>query len=849
MLLRSRAVAGDGQQQRKRKPGRLGPLPRPLALAVLAIWAGLTIWAVIGLIGAPAIWSGAREGLVPLDHRTARDHPLALVRVDSKALATTQAVLASAPPEHSERDASTVLAEAAVAIEEALGQQRIPLAPPKAEINRWLDEHALYLLPLETHEHLAERLTDASMLAEVQGLRARLSSPLFVVSGEQPRRDPLGIRELTEAEAGRLGHVAELPGSDDPTVSPSGDLLAASGDRALIALRSDQSPDELLLALRMAVQQLPVEVELIDPRVIEAATARQLAGSEQRWGHAATTTIASFAALTLLLSMIMRRLIPVLTLGLCLASVWLVSLYALVTLELLDDGVELASAALLLALLGFACDAALRLQRIGVGGWASLLITAGALLPLVLTPYPLWQRWALIWAGVSLLSAIVMRVVLPSLLELTRGDFEWRRPGFRLAPMPVLAVGICVALTAAGAWSQQQLRYRPGTRLPSAVSHAAALERELIEHFFDPTMIVEARSVAGEDQTKFHSPAAAALDAAATDAAALAQLVPVEARRIDSPGSFVLPHDELEARKRALGKLQLDQRMAALELLLVDQGLRAEAFREFVRGAVDIDDIPSAQAALDGPLGPWIAGYLDGDVLRSRVELRGHEGVPSVPLTDERMAELPRLRGPAIAAMIDQREFDDRLGLAILAGLWLSAFLVWLGTGNLGVALSVALVAVASQCGVLLGLWLLDQTVGPHLLPILLMVGAAAAVAGGRACRAVALGQPIVARGQLLSGGCQVAIGLVLLTSSQPLWRELGLALAIGSALACGLGLFATPGLAMLLDKLRRRPRASDNDKRASAPRANPPRATPPRANPPRANPPRANEEQGDSDD
>src|SRR5690606_8669895 len=224
------------------------------------------------------------------------------------------------------------------------------------------------------------------------------------------------------------------------------------------------------------------------------------------------------------------------------------------------------------------------------------------------------------------------------------------------------------------------------------------------------------------------------------------------------------------------------------------------------------DELPSAQAALDGPLGPWIAGYVDEDrdqtILRSRVELRGHEGLPAVPLTDERLAELPRRRGPAMAAMIDQRELDDRLGVAVVAGLWLCAFLVWLGTGNLGIALAIALVAVASECGVLLGLWLLEHSLGPHLLPILLVVGAAAAVAGGRACRAVSLGQPIVARGQLLSGACQVMIGVVLLVSAQPLWRELGLALAIGSALACGLGLFATPGLAMLLDRVRMRPRA-----------------------------------------
>ncbi|HLT39749.1 MAG TPA: hypothetical protein VK034_25880, partial [Enhygromyxa sp.] len=761
-----------GREDRKRKVERLGPLPRPIALAVLAIWAGLTIWALIGLIRAPSIWSGAGEGLVPVEHRATRGRPLALIRVDHEALATT----VRSNQDQVELDADTVLAEASFAIEEALGAERIPLAPPKAEINRWLDSHALYLLPIETHESLAERLSDARMLAEVQGLEARLSSPLFSVSGEQPRRDPLGIRELTDAEIGRLGHVAEIPGSDDPRVGPSGDLIAASGDRALIALRSDRSPDQLLGDLRVAIAELPVEVALIDPSVAEATTVGQLGGSSERWGHGPKLTIAGFAALILLLSVVMQRLIPVLILGLCLASVWVIAIYGLVESGL---GVELGSVAIATVVLGFGCDAALRLPRIGPRGWAATMITATALIPLIFTPYPLWQRWALIWPAVLLLIAVVMRVVLPSLLELLRGDIEWRRPGFRLAPMPVLAVGICVALTAAGAWASQQLSYRPGTRVPSADADAAAIERELIEHFFDPTMIVEATSVAESEAT--------ALDAAAIDVAALAQLVPVEARRVDSPGSFVLPHAELEARKRALLGLKLDERMAALELLLVDHGLRAEAFAEFVRGATDIDELPSAQAALDGPLGPWIAGYVDEDrdqtILRSRVELRGHEGLPAVPLTDERLAELPRLRGPAIAAMIDQREFDDRLGVAVLAGLWLCAFLVWLGTGNLGIALAIALVAVASECGVLLGLWLLEHSLGPHLLPILLVVGAAAAVAGGRACRAVSLGQPIVARGQLLSGACQVMIGVVLLVSAQPLWRELGLALAIGSAL------------------------------------------------------------------
>jgi hypothetical protein len=787
-----------GRKDREREAKRLGPLPRPVALLVLVAWASLTIAAAIGLLTTPTIWSGAGEGLVPHEHRTSSVRPLALLRFD--------AAQADATSEQAELEVRAVLAEAGFAIEEALGPERIPLAPPRTEITRWLDAHALYLLPLDAHEHLAERLSDARMLAEVRGLEARLSSPLFAVSGEQPRRDPLGIHELTVSESGRFGHVTEVPGGSRPQVGPNGDLVAARGDRALVALRSDRPPAELLVDLRAAVEGLPVTVALVDRRTAEATLAEQLGAGAK---HGRNATLAGFAALLLLLAVTLRRLVPVLMLGLCLASIWLLTMFALVRFELVGGGVDPASLALVLVVLGFGCDAALRQPAVGARDWASTLVLAAALLPLLLVPYPLWQRWALLWAGAILLTAAIMRGVLPVVLALTRGDLDWRRPGFRLAPMPVFAVVICVALTAAGAWASRQLDYRPGTRLPSTSAEARNLERELTEHFFDPTMIVEARTraeAAGDEPGDFSgdfSLGAAALDAAAADVARLAELVPHEARRIDSPASFVLPRAELEARKRGLEALKLHERMAALDLLLVDQGLRAEAFAEFVRGAADIDDLPSAQAAIDGPLGPWIAGYLDltGEQveLRTIVELHGREGLAAAALTRERLAELPVLRGPAIAAALDRHEFDNRLGLVVLCGLWLCAFLVWLGTGRFGVAIAVAVVALAGECGVLLGLTLLGQPIGPHLLPVMLLVGAGAAVAGARACRAVSLGQPIVARGLLLAGACVVVVGMMLWVSAQPLWRELGVALAGGSALACGLGLFATPGLVGVL--------------------------------------------------
>lgn len=806
-----------GRADGPRASRRLGPLPRPIAFALLGVWVLATMFALIQLVTGPTPWSGATQSMVPELHRSPRGRPLALLRVDLDALEPTPSQAESTvPATDAITDPATILAEAGFRIEEALGDRRVPLAPPRTEITRWLDAHALYLLPIDTHVALAERLSDASMLSEVQALEARLSSPLFAVSGEQPRRDPLGIHELTKSESGRLGHVTEVLGSDAPQVSASGDLIAASGDRALIALVTDPSDPQitqLRQQLEAALEGLPVELTLFDPELREATLAEQLRGDWMR------ALAACFAALILLLSIAMRRVIPVLALGVCLASAWVLLVWAAVNLGL--HGMELASVALSILLLGFGCDAALRLQKIDARGWISTLIMAGALAPLALSPYPLWQRWALWWPLAYLVLAVILRVILPALLELLRGDFDWRRPGFRLTPMPALAVLICLSVCAAGAWVTPQLRYRSPARVPILDADLQAHEHELIQHFFDPSMVVESISSGVVEDGESETPAAAALEAAAATATQLAELVPNEARRLDSPGSFVLPRAELEARKQALSKLQLDQRMESLGVLLTDQRLRAEAFAEFVRGAADIEDLPSAQAALDGPLGPWINGYLfdggvDGGVdegeqvqLHARVELRGRDGLAQVPLTDQRLAELPPLRGPAIAAMIDQRQFLRRMGVVVVAGLWLTAFLVWLGTGGLGIALAAALVALACEAGVMLALSLLNQPTGPHLLPAILIVGAAAGVAGARACRAVSLGQPIVARGLLLAGGCQVIAGGVLLSSAQPLWRELGLVVAIGSALACGLGLFATPGLASLFGKLR--------DRRASA--------------------------------
>jgi hypothetical protein len=773
-------------------PARLGSLPRPVALALLAVWALLTVVASISLIGGRTPWSGELEGLLPEVDRTPGGRTLVLLRVDVEALAAKQAPASGAPDDASEPDPRTILAEAGFAIEEAFPDERVPLAPPKTEITRWLDAHALYLLPIDTHDALAERLSDAAMLAQVQSLAARLSSPLYSVSGDQPRRDPLGIHELTANEAGRLGHVAEVPGADAPQVAPNGDLISASGDRALIALMTTRAPDELRQELEAALAGVPVAIELIDARVQAASVASSLGGI---WWKLLGGAL---AGLILLLSITLRKAAPVLVMTACLASGWVIAMWLAVSLGL--DGLDLFSLALSIMLLGFACDAGLRVPELGKRGWASTLMLAGALAPLWLSPYPLWQRWALVWPLAFLLLALGLRALFPILLELARGELEWRPSNAAASARPVVAVLACVGLCAAASWLAPRLHYRAPARVPLVEDEQRSRELELAEHFFDPSMIVTVSTPSDiQREQQLGSPEAAALDAAAESIALLAELVPGEARRIDSPASFVLPKSELEARKQALGKLKLAERMEMLQLMLADRGLRSEAFSEFVHGTADIDDLPSAAAALEGPLGPWIRGYAsknaeDAIELRGRVELRGENGLPIASLTDERLAELPAMHGPAIAAMVDRRELGSRVGVAAVAGLWLLALLVWLATGELACAIACALVAASCEAGLVVALALLEQPLGPQLLPVFLLVGAAAGLTGARACRAA-----IASRGILVASGCQIVAGAVLFSSGQPLWRELGLALVLGSALASGLGQFITPGLAALL--------------------------------------------------
>jgi hypothetical protein len=87
---------------------------------------------------------------------------------------------------------------------------------------------------------------------------------------------------------------------------------------------------------------------------------------------------------------------------------------------------------------------------------------------------------------------------------------------------------------------------------------------------------------------------------------------------------------------------------------------------------------------------------------------------------------------------------------------------------------------------------------GPAVLPALLLVGAAAMIAGGRACCSVTRDERFHATGVLLSALCQVVAGVALVASGDPLWSQVGLVTAMGAVLAAGAGLFVAPGMMRL---------------------------------------------------
>lgn len=641
-----------------------------------------------------------------------------------------------------------------------------PLAPPPAEARAWLDAHVLYRLASADHATLARRLEPAALRTTIAGVRARLASPLFAVGDEDPRRDLLGLRALSEPAPARLGWLPD----DGPSATASGDLLSADGRTLLLYLRSELPPARLhawisvQLVARFEITE-GIEVDVLPVSIHTPATAADRRLLLERLA-------AGLAALTLVLALGLRRVRSAIALVLAVgAGAPLALLFA--------GGLDPFSTPLLLVLLGAA--AGLALPAVGTAASWSTLRQAVALLPLLLLPYPAWQRWALAWLLGLLTLVAVARAVAPAIARLLAARPPPPPSPSSPRPWPLPAALIAsMSLLGAGAWS---LGHVSGAMLVGGPADPA-----LAREFFAPRQIAELRSE-GTDEL-------AALSAATADAELLAPLIPGAARRMVAPGAYLLAEETCAARLAGLTGLDLPGRVELLRVILTESGLRPDAFGEFLQ-ALDLERQPTPTAALAGPLAGWFRDQLETDdsgvAAISRVEL-----VDPVPAD----VVLPaRLHGPAVFAHREQQARHERLGLALIVGAWLAAFLTWLADRRLSTAITAALIGVAAQAGALALAVAAGATSVPLLLPPLLIVGATAADAAARRLRPV----PTDSR-PALALACQVAPALVLLASDDLAWRGFGLVLGFGGVLGHALATRATPGLAALL---RRREEAS----------------------------------------
>lgn len=732
--------------------------------SVIAAWLVL-VAACAALLGDRLRIRGGIDELLPVEHRHLADEPLLLLQL-AEGAAT--------------EDPSALLVETAGIIAERLGDDRVPIAPPAGDAAAWFDAHALFLVDDDALGAIGKRLGDDAVSDAIENLRARMSSPLFGVSGEEPRRDPLGLLGHLEDDAGRFSST-QGPGTS--TVTAAGDLLAGDGTALLVQLRTSRAAAQVLADIRAAVGERPVVATWVGPVHLEERAGALVSDAGLR------LLITTLAAVAAVLAAALRRVRATVAILACLAAS---TVFAAIAIGEFDAwGLAIA-----ILWLGFACEGALHLQRISARGWPAAAVLATALLPLWLSPYPAWQRWSWAWAVMIGLAIVPLRVVLPAVHARIGGAVSWAHRGFSWRAMPVLAALLGLTSLVAGGLAVSSLRYRGADRIALGEYGATAGQKRLVEDFFDPTTTVRAES-SGAD-------AAAALERAAVDARLLSQMIPADAVRVDSPGLWVARTAELERRRVALGALELPTRLDHLRATLEAKGFRPDAFGEFLRAAAIQDGAPTAAAMLSGPLGPWLRRYVVGEGpvrVRAFVQLGADPDSAPPALTDAEGKPVA-LRGPAIAARLDRVSFADWLGIYALSQMWLGALIVWLGTRSLSIALSAAIATLATQCAVLAAMALLRLPVGPAMLPALLLVGASATISAGRACRAIDLDRPLFATGIIVTSLCQVAAGVALLSSGVAMWRTLGLVVVLGATTASGIGLFVAPGICRALRRM-----------------------------------------------
>jgi hypothetical protein len=709
--------------------------------------AWLALCAALGLVAATRGAEAQVWGLIPAAHQPLAETYL-LVQLED-----------GAPDE--------ALGPAVAALEPLAG--RCPLAPPAAEARRWLDAHALSLLPRDYHSALADRLAPEALQVTIAGARARLASPFAGLVGDDLRRDPLRLAELGPGFSGRLGFLADA----GPEVTPRGDLVALDGRGALLCFEASSSR-EVRNGAAALLDGHPVTLAVVGAPARDDAAREALAAAPR-----VLTALA--AALTLVLALAFRRVRPVLALLLAVLGPAALLAVLVAPLGLLD-----------LPLLALAVGISAAPAR---PDWTVTALSALALTPLLLTPYPAWHTWALAWAAGLAAAGLARRLVQPALTAWLRHPPAEHAPLGPPEPPPLrlrvalLAAAACAAILALGSWSSRHVRFDSPSPLALAAPALAAAEAEARAEFFRP-----------EDLAVGHSPGAEpeeALARAAEDLPALLALMPEHVERLDAPGAFVVAEPELAERLAGLQALDIRGRLELLRASIAAHGMRPDAFAEFIRGAAeDLADPPSPASALAGPLGPWLRGK------------HGPDGVVTRAYLSSETAALPAgvdLRGPGVFARSERGRFSARAGAVAAAGAWLSALVIWLSTRRLALALALALAAIVAELGLVALLHLLGRSFGPLTLPVLLLTGSAAAVAGLRAVRSLAAGRPWVDPGRLANALGPLAAALALLTAPEPVWRSLGLAAGLAVLAAHSVGGLAGPLLYALMHRAAQR--------------------------------------------
>ncbi|MFY0540056.1 hypothetical protein [Nannocystis pusilla] len=443
-------------------------------------------------------------------------------------------------------------------------------------------------MPREYHSALADRLAPEALRSAIAGARARLASPFAGLVGDDLRRDPLRLAELAPQLAGRLGFLAAA----GPEASVRGDLVAPDGRSALLCFHHEGSAEGLRTSAAALLAAHPVSLTVVGAPARDDAAAAALSAAPR-----VLTTLA--AALTLVLALAFRSVRPVVALLLAILGPAALLAALVAPLGLLD-----------LPLLALAVGISAAPAR---PDWTVTALSALALTPLLLTPYPAWQTWGLAWAAGLAAAGLARRLVQPALAAWLGKPAAERAPFGRPDPPPLRlrvalpAAAVCAIVLSLGAWSSRHVRFDSPSPLPLADPELTAAEAAVRAEFFRP-----------EDVAVLHSAGATpeeALARAAEELPALLSLVPTQVERVDAPGAFAVAEAELKARLDGLLALDIRGRLELLRATIAEFGMRPDAFGEFIRAAGD---------DLRDPPSPERAGRAARAVARRQVQPRRH---------------------------------------------------------------------------------------------------------------------------------------------------------------------------------------------------------------------------------